>query len=234
MAEIKMDVSEYEAMKENKALLEKALKEKDDLYAEIKKLNQEKIDALLEAKMKVVRVVRNEFAEHKLVIKSPEEIMVDLNRMFRGEFGDYHNAVRYLSDIFFDRKPATSKSSTEEVTTQGLDDIKAELRKEIEADISEDVRDKLKDYATQGRAILQLQEDNRSLKEDKKTIDSIIYDLNQKLKTATDVSEVRSEALKVTNKIIDDIETLASVPAPFFGRAAVLKKISQICRERFA
>ena len=54
MAEIKMDISEYEIMKENKTLLENALKREKQLNNEIKKLHEEKIQTFEDAKHKIV------------------------------------------------------------------------------------------------------------------------------------------------------------------------------------
>lgn len=52
MAKITMDTSEYEALKENKTLLEKSLENERKLQEQITKLSDEKIKALEDAKMK--------------------------------------------------------------------------------------------------------------------------------------------------------------------------------------
>ncbi len=64
MAEIKMDISEYEIMKENKKLLENSLEKERELQEQIKKLNDEKTKVLENAKMKVVKISRTEITEH--------------------------------------------------------------------------------------------------------------------------------------------------------------------------
>ena len=64
MAEIKMDISEYEIMKENKKLLENSLEKERELQKQIKKLTDEKVKALADAKMKVVKISRTEVTEH--------------------------------------------------------------------------------------------------------------------------------------------------------------------------
>ena len=56
MAKIEMDISEYEAMKENKRLLEDSLKNERGLQEQIKKLSEEKTKALEDAKMKALEL----------------------------------------------------------------------------------------------------------------------------------------------------------------------------------
>ena len=64
MAKIEMDISEYEAMKENKKLLENSLEKERGLQEQIKKLTDEKTKALEDAKMKVVKISKSEVTEH--------------------------------------------------------------------------------------------------------------------------------------------------------------------------
>ena len=64
MSKVNMDMTEYEALKKNGRLLEDALKHERVLKDQIESLHKEKVQALEDAKMKVVRVERREVTEH--------------------------------------------------------------------------------------------------------------------------------------------------------------------------
>lgn len=58
--------------------------------------------------------------------------------------------------------------------------------------------------------------------------------LEHKLEYTEEIFTVSSEALKVTNDLIDEIGVLTSKDTPFFRRANVIKQISQVVQKRFA
>lgn len=105
MAEIKMDVSEYEAMKENKRLLEVSLEKEETLRVEIQDVKNEKIEALKEAKKEVVTALENakmkvikttqstvhEFVKTRLpTYEIAENIRRFYESMRRGEYESMH------------------------------------------------------------------------------------------------------------------------------------------------
>ena len=65
MAQIKMDVSEYETMKENAKLLQISLEREKELQAKIEALDKEKIKVLEDAKMQVIHIKKERREEIK-------------------------------------------------------------------------------------------------------------------------------------------------------------------------
>jgi len=59
MAKIEMDISEYDIMRENKKLLEDSILKQKELQSQINLLTQEKIKALEDAKMKVIKISKS-------------------------------------------------------------------------------------------------------------------------------------------------------------------------------
>lgn len=149
MAEIKMDISEYEAMKENKALLENSLKKERELQEQIKKITDEKTKMLEESSKRVVKIIKTEKREH-LLNKRPDKNYV--YRSFLDTIGvnwralppipDYIN-TDLLADVFFE-KVTTFSHPIVETTTHGLDEIKNEIREDLLSKIDSDTKEKLK------------------------------------------------------------------------------------------
>jgi len=137
MAQIKMDISEYEAMKETKRLLEASLKRERQQQDRIDELHKEKIKAYEDAKMKVIHTVKTSVTEHLLVKRSPKEIFARLRAYFYSSEGEPY-ALNQLQDIFFDKTTSYGSSIEPTITTKGLDEVKEELREVIEKDVKYD------------------------------------------------------------------------------------------------
>lgn len=148
MAQIKMDVSEYDEMKKNALLLEEALKREKEQNDRISTLEKEKIDALKANEKSVTVIKRSEVHEYLLQRRSPNEIIQSMNQFVQGaRRGSY--TMEYATDrlnnfesIFFDKSKSYSIPS-EEVTIKGLDEVKAEIRRDVENKISEETKSKL-------------------------------------------------------------------------------------------
>ena len=158
MAQIKMDVSEYEAMKENKNLLEKSLENERALNEQVKQLTDEKTKALEDAKMKVVKVTRSEVRQHLIMKMEPwGEHAV---RRLLNALGINTHAINsdmvlsswlrdktridwdMLADAFFSKTESVAVP-VNEITTHNLDDVKAEIRADIMAGIDNDTKQAL-------------------------------------------------------------------------------------------
>lgn len=149
MAKIEMDLSEYERIQENKRLLEDSLKNERNLKEEITKLQKEKIQALEDAKMKVIKIKKKESTEHLITHYDTDyevnKILVRLKQLvYTSSNHIYEKNILYdLYDILF--KKTTTCIIDDEITTHGLDEIKSELRIDIEKGINDDIKNKLKD-----------------------------------------------------------------------------------------
>lgn len=153
MAEIKMDISEYELLKENKGLLEESLLRERELSEQITKLNQEKIAALEEAKMKVVKITTTRKEEHALQKRNSDDVIRDLRMLFsendlrhKAMYSGYapnsEGIVAYVESIFFKKVTSYSDGITQ-VTTHGLEEIRDEIRKELKENLSIEIQSKI-------------------------------------------------------------------------------------------
>lgn len=145
MAEIKMDVSEYEAMQENKKLLERALKKEEKLNKQIIDLKQEKIDSLKETEKKVVKIITRRTQEVLLTKKPDHEIMRDLSNVFYQtqnniQYGYNHlSLIENMKHAFFQVEKLESMVD-DSVTIHGLDEVKSEIRSELEKEVEDEVK----------------------------------------------------------------------------------------------
>ncbi len=135
MAKIEMDVSEYEIMKENKKLLEDALKREKELQASIKQLNDEKIKAYEEASMKVVKYVNTSVSE-SLILKDKLTITNIIHAIDRYRKYDL-TANNYILDVVKMECEIEHNTSSKisKIETVGLDsylyEIEQSVRKEL-------------------------------------------------------------------------------------------------------
>lgn len=149
MAEIKMDISEYDEMKKNASLLEEALKREKEQNDKIDTLKQEKLDTLKANEKSVTIITKSEVSEYLLQRRSAQEIIHSMNDFVQGaRRGHYtqdyaEDRINSFENIFFDKTKAYS-TPYEEITTKGLDDVKEDIRKELERNIDEEVQSKLK------------------------------------------------------------------------------------------
>jgi len=136
MAKIEMDVSEYEIMKENKKLLEDALKREKELQASIKQLNEEKMKAYEEASMKVVKYVNTSITE-QLVIKDRLTIWDIRHALSVCDLGADRNSEQLVvNKVKLECSTETSTSTRiSKIETVGLDsylyEIEQSVRKEL-------------------------------------------------------------------------------------------------------
>jgi hypothetical protein len=201
MATIKLDISEYELMQENKRLLENSLKNEQELHEKIKQLTQEKIDALETAKMKVVKIRKTEITEHLLQKKDDRSTWEEIFHLIgiRG-INPPCISMDYLRGAFFSK--ATSYSTpTEEITTHGLDEIKLEIRNELKEQLDDEIASKIK------IADMQISQNNE------------LINSNTQLKTDNDILTQNNKLLveqcnvltKTLNEVTNHAETLDKI-----------------------
>jgi hypothetical protein len=161
MAEIKMDISEYELMKESKRLYEESLKKERELQKQIKQLTTEKIKALEDAKMKVVKISRNEVHEYVIVRKDWQDILKRLVDYYHSDcrlhpIGEIEEGANSLIDACFQKQKSFSIPRQEEIITYGLDEVKQEIRNELTSGLQEDIKNKLQKYEDSQKEISDL------------------------------------------------------------------------------
>lgn len=154
MAKVEMDLSEFEVLKENKVLLEASLKNERDLREKINLLNKEKIKALEDARMKVVKIVKSEHMEHHYIKRDARKFLIDfcyrfgitdvVNKFNLDRPGAVEAVVDRIHNSLFETVTSTTSKFPQEITMEGLDDVRNELKREIEQTINNDITTKLK------------------------------------------------------------------------------------------
>lgn len=230
MAKIEMDISEYEAMKENKKLLENSLEKERGLQEQIKKLTDEKTKALEDAKMKVVKISKTEVTEHLLRKREDTHIWRELWLLMGLDYRQLPKMpefihTEHLVNAFFEK--ATSFSTPiEETITYGLDEIKAEIRNDLKAKMDDDTKRKLEN------AEVALSKNNEFLKENKKMTNdnSSLTEKNKKLTGRC------NELTKKLTDVEDNIETLNKIREVlkngygFWNKSELLDKVISLIK----
>jgi len=242
MAKVTMDDSEYELLKENKRLLEEALSETKRQQAEIDRLNKEKLEILENSKMKVTKVTRLETYE-SVWIDQPEVFALEqLNRNLTRHFNSYGTNVSFKSvksviDTFFKRVVTTSDPKIE-ITTLGLDEVRKEIREELQSKIDSDIKDKLANadkaleaYSILSKTVDDLREENYNLSK----YNSDLIDHNVKLKDAeSNLSKLESKYQRnldlLTKYTYLCKEILKATPETVssFGNKEIVKKVKRL------
>lgn len=224
MAEIKMDISEYEALKENKRLLEGSLEKERDLRRQIDVLAQEKLDALKKSTKSVTKIIRHEKREflfkknknnyqiifsllNRLCSESLLELNIDLEVLIKKiPEGYIQNLLYFKEEVFHTPK--------EEVTTCGLDEITQEIRKDIQKNIEEDIKKKLSDLDVLNEKY------------------SVVMEKIEHLQKENDfLTDTNNTFIKEKNKL-KKIASILSNGYGFTGKAKLLDSIISIINEQ--
>ncbi len=145
MAQIKMDVSEYETMKENAKLLQISLDREKELQGQIEALNKEKIKVLEDAKMQVIHIKKERREEVLLSKYKPERVIELLKRQLTQQgYNSTFAAIEHIQETFSEKTHVTS-FPVEEYTTKGLDEVKQEIAIQLKKQIDDDTKAKLEE-----------------------------------------------------------------------------------------
>jgi uncharacterized protein YigA (DUF484 family) len=230
MAKIEMDISEYEAMKENKKLLENSLEKERGLQDQIKKLTDEKTKAFEDAKMKVVKISKSEVTEHLLRKREDTYIwrelwhLLGLDYRVLPKMPDYIH-TDHLVKVFFEK--ATSHSMPyEETTTHGLDEIKAEIRNDLKTKMDEETNRKIKNAETALSKNDELLKENQTLTTDNNTL----IEKNKKLTEQCDELTKKLTDIEDGNKVLSNVKDTLKNGYGFWNKSEILDKIISIIK----
>ena len=228
MAKIEMDISEYEAMKENKKLLENSLEKERGLQDQIKKLTDEKTKALEDAKMKVVKISKTEVTEHLLRKREDTYVWRELWNLIGVDYRRLPKMPEFintdqLSNVFFQRVKSYSMPY-EEITTHGLDEIKAEIRNDLKAKMDDDTKRKIEN------AKVALSKNNELLKENKTltTDNSSLAEKNKKLTERCDELTKKLIEFENGNELLGTVKDILKNGYGFWNKSKLLDKIISI------
>jgi hypothetical protein len=156
MAIVKLDMTEYNALMENKKLLEDSLENEKKLNKKIKELQQEKID-LLKKNEKSVTIIKKEDSKQQILVKRPlsqirEKILRLATIMKSGNYGhdfaymDYvHREISVFQDAFFTKSTLTDSPPVETIIYKGLDEFHNEEKTRLREEMEEKYKAQLKD-----------------------------------------------------------------------------------------
>jgi len=217
MAEIKMDMTEYNSIMENKKLLEEALEREKELNKEIQKLKEEKIQ-VLENNSKKVSVITTKKKEHVVrTAYNAEEvfkhILYDLGVSYRTVQNLDFVGVdfnRYIDKFFI--TSVVEEEQDKQIVYKGLDEVeqivedklRAEYLNKIEnADAvlkrevlwrREEESKRLEIYSLRN-SVKELESENKSLKDEIKNLKEKVND-TRKLKELENKIEKLKKATK--------------------------------------
>ena len=256
MALVSIEMSEYKAMEEKSALLEKALNNEKSLQEEIKAVERRKnqelsdiieekavlikeandktIKAYQEAKMKVVKVTKRVSKQYLMAKRDDQQIVIheflkalglDVRqieqikevsaRRFSINYGSSGQAY-YSDSLDLDRlRNALYKSETVEdndvttVTIHGLDEVKEELKKDLESQINEETLislEKAKETSIQNsKLILDKMSLYEELQELKNTHAAHILSYVELQKTLGSTNNLHEQELDSIKQQLDDL-----------------------------
>ena len=236
MAQIKMDISEYEALKKIEKNLEESLANERVLRQELSDAQQEIIDTA-KANEKTVTIIKQKHLYQNLKQLRPTKEIVDtLKRMFEtgrvpqffGLSDDARDPIQRIGDAFFGTWESESLMEDEQVTRVGFDEVKAEVEKEYKRELSEETIRKiarlestakayeklLKQVEPKDTLINTLQDENSDLSEQLTTQKEEVQRLGNESMTSSELLENIENTLDYTEgvfkskKIVTNIKSL--------------------------
>lgn len=241
MGKVEMDMSEYDKMQENKLLLKEAIAEQKKLIEENQRLNNEKIEALEAAKMKIVKKSVVETVETKQLISDKYHLYSEINRVLHGMHSpgsgvliedEVYNVVMrsFRSDTV-----SLSDGKDVKITTHGLEEVKDELKKELQEEFNKDYEHN-KELAKENTEIRKESSETKSecnkLRKDNNDLIKKIKALEEeKTKLEETIAEKigEGEEKDVSVKKIKDIQEIyRRNPITFVSKGQMLRDIHEI------
>lgn len=229
MATITMDTSEYEVLMDKMNLLEKSLEREKELQDKISELKDENIKALENSKMKVVKITKTEHTEHLLQIR-PDQYTYSKIRALFGFTGTESVCPAHMFDFYALEKLLFSRCKSvsyplETITTHGLDEVKEELRKELDDEIKQKLEiadQKTKEYSKINN---ELTETKMELSKTKKQLDNEIEYNKKAADTITNQSKTAEQLLKMYSNVLDTYNEIFADKVNVFNCMGKLKKL---------
>lgn len=155
MSIVKMDMTEYEALKKNEALLEQLVAEKERLVGELEQSREDVKEAMKANERTVTIINRSEKHNHKKALRPTQEILDRLAAMFGvprvrvTDFGysmgtmDVDTVMNRIADSFFGEWVSESLPVQESISRVGFDEAKAEVQAQYKAELQAETTQKL-------------------------------------------------------------------------------------------
>jgi hypothetical protein len=233
MAEIKMDISEYEIMKDNKKLLESSLEREKELSNEIQKLQQEKIQALEDAKMKVVKISKTKRSEFFYRKRDPFVSIITELPPKTYYIEDVLSSEKMINKILEDNFEKIDRviNEPDQIIVTGLDEVKQELREEVSSEYKEKIaslESSIEKYSNLVAINELLEAKNKSLI---KAIDEMDFKLNNKknkIRSLNDEIDLLKERVLSLSTVAKFNESIINKYKSNFIYSKLIKKL-KIC-----
>jgi len=221
MAQIRMDVTEYNALLKVQANLEESLSREKELSRKVDSLQQEKIDLLENNKMKVTiknkRMVTQRYVASKTdMARELINQLIEYAKRIESMRGLYRenrdvDAVEYYINQIFDKVSVETIEEDSNVTMKGLDEVKAEITATLKKELDETTIKKLEFADT---AMARQAADSEQIKSLQKTVNSFSRDnsfLRKELDSLAKENEGLTEENDKLKKYQEIIEQIKSV-----------------------
>lgn len=222
-----MDFSEYEALKNNIDLLEKANNDLKDAHNKIEELQTEKINVLKENENNVTIIKKS---NRHIYIKDSVNIDNLLEHIIQLFSQDYRTTLRYNSTLYYAKEYLvniirdsiinnTQNIEEEVVLSSSLKSFKEELKENLEKDyldnLDKDSKSKINGYIdmsnkynNQLQNIVALEKDLNSALDQIKSYEESITELNSKLEKENKVASDINNPTEIINKYSERINDL--------------------------
>lgn len=229
MATITMDTSEYEVLMDKINLLEKSLEREKELQDKISELKDENIKALENSKMKVVKITKTERVEHLLRRRMDSYTYSKIRSLFGFSGSTYYPSsdmfdYETLERLLFSRCESVSFPQ-ETITTHGLDEVKEELRKELDDEIKQKLEiadQKIKEYSKINN---ELTETKMELSKTKKQLDNEMEYNKKAADTIDNQSKTTEQLVKMYSNVLDTYNEIFADKVNVFNCMGKLKKL---------
>lgn len=216
MAQVTMDSSEWELMRENKTLLEKSLHREKELSSEVDRLNKEKIKVLEESSKKITIVRKSLHEEHVMTAKNADLNLSQFMDLVTSSKQYWHigdgkanpfiiDFSHLMAKLFTKTKVVCEENVSYDIV--GLDDAKSEIEKKLRSDLDAEIKKKLE-------RLIRLEDDNKSFVLNLKKADSQIQQLNNYI-----------SLVEATNKVLNNM--LALNLEEKFCRANIIQELKR-------
>jgi len=257
MAKIKMDMSEWEAMKKVQKLLEESLAKEKSLRSKVENLQKEKIDAL-KSNEKIVTIHKKVTTSETIQCKiSPHHIVDRIKRAFAENRSsriddfmnhghqDYsnhrmdvmqHDEVKELCSYFFTEKHELKDSpELDNITYKGLDQVKADIAKDYEESMSEQHKEIISSHKDLVKELNVLQNEKKENKiiisNNNKIIKGLEQDVDQLLNKNILLLE-EQKALKICKNAVSLTRGILNENRSFMINGKILKRLDELWKKK--
>lgn len=222
MATIEMDVSEFKAMEKNTELLEEALKREKKLNDRVNELQKAEIKALETAKKKVVHVTEVSRNDYVITMVPRHELLQSvrdaMNMIQRGHVEYGIDRLETIQQGFF-AVTHDQGMETSYIKSVGLDETKAEIRKDLENLLEDKYRreieayNKLKDNieevknAESKKASVAIEAEMKKAEKASARADKLTIKYGRLISRTEKLEEALSVALYFVDELTDFVET---------------------------